>query len=102
MGHSIQNDHRRECITKHPHELYRKADQVCWGLVKGLAYLHEHRIAHMDIKPDDPLVDQNRCVKIIDFDVALQVKDEEVSGRLGPKHWMAPLTGSINKTSSWA
>jgi len=78
------------CITKHPHGLYRKADQVCWGLIKALAYLHEHCIALMDIKPDNLLVDQNRCIKIIDFDVAIQVKDEEVSGRRGTKHWMAP------------
>src|SRR5260221_9554907 len=29
-----------------------KVSQLCLGLIMGLAYLHEHRIAHRDIKPD--------------------------------------------------
>jgi serine/threonine protein kinase len=27
-------------------QLYWKAAQVCWGLIKGVAYLHKHCIAH--------------------------------------------------------
>ena len=30
----------------------RKVSQLCLGLIKGLSHLHEHRIAHRDIKPD--------------------------------------------------
>ncbi|KIY47125.1 kinase-like protein, partial [Fistulina hepatica ATCC 64428] len=61
-------------------------------LIKGLAYLHELCIAHRDIKPDNLLVDQDFCLKIIDFDLAIQVKDEdeEVSDHCGTKGWEAP------------
>jgi serine/threonine protein kinase len=45
-----------------------------WGLIKGLAYLHEHRIAHRDIKPDNLIRDQDFLLKIIDFDVAIKVR----------------------------
>ena len=69
--------------------------QVCLGLIKGLAYLHEFCIAHRDIKPDNPLVDQDFCLKIIDFDIAMRLKDEdeEVDDQCGTKHWMAPEVG---------
>ncbi|KAH9961316.1 hypothetical protein BC827DRAFT_1267685 [Russula dissimulans] len=42
-----------------PGALYDEVSQVCRGLINGLAYLHEHCIAHGDIKPDNLLVDDN-------------------------------------------
>jgi len=75
-----------------PQKLCGKVTEVCWGLIKGLAYLHGLCIAHRDIKPDNLLVDQAFCLKIIDFDIALQVKneDEEVDDHCGTVHWIAP------------
>jgi serine/threonine protein kinase len=73
-------------------QLYGKVAQVCWGLINGVAYLHTYRIAHRDIKPENLVVDGDFCLKIIDFDVAMQVKgeDEVVEGQCGTKGWMAP------------
>jgi serine/threonine protein kinase len=51
-----------------------KVSQLCLGLIKGLAYLHEHRIAHRDIKPDNLFVNNNNenfRLIITDFDVAM-------------------------------
>ncbi|KAI9512458.1 hypothetical protein F5148DRAFT_1373161 [Russula earlei] len=78
-----------------PDELYGAVAQVCQGLIEGLAYLHRHYIAHRDIKPDNLLVDRDLGLKIIDFDIAMQVKDEneKVDDRCGTKHWMAPEIG---------
>ena len=75
-----------------PQQLRGKVTEVCWGLIKGLAYLHGLYIAHRDIKPDNLLVDQAFCLKIIDFDIALQVQDEEeeVDDHCGTEHWIAP------------
>ena len=72
--------------------LKSKAVQLCLGLIKGLAYLHERCIAHRDIKPDNLVVDRDLCLKIIDFDSALQVEDEDdkVDDYCGTKYWMAP------------
>jgi len=69
-----------------------KVSKVCLGLI-GLAYLHEHRIVHRDIKPDNFLVNENFYLKkIIDFDIAMRVEDEdeEVDDQCGTKNWMAP------------
>jgi Protein kinase domain len=69
-----------------------KVAQVCWGLIKGVAYIHNLYIAHRDIKPANLVVDRDFCLKIIDFDVATQVNDEDevVDGQCGTKGWMAP------------
>jgi serine/threonine protein kinase len=56
------------CIVIAPKLLESKVTQVCWGLIKGLAYLHELCIAHRDIKDED----------------------EEVDDECGTKYWIAP------------
>ncbi|KAF8263659.1 kinase-like domain-containing protein, partial [Lactarius quietus] len=65
------------------------------GLIEGLAYLHEHNIAHRDIKPDNLVCDSNCRLQIIDFDVALQVQDENTltDKYRGTKGWTAPEMG---------
>jgi serine/threonine protein kinase len=66
--------------------------QLGCGLVKGLAFLHEHKVAHRDIKPDNLVCDDTFCLKIIDFDAAIEVEDEntEVDEYRGTKGWTAP------------
>ncbi|KAI0688991.1 kinase-like domain-containing protein, partial [Cytidiella melzeri] len=61
-------------------------------LIYGLAYLHRLSIAHCDIKPANIVVDRYFCPKIIDFDCAIQLKDEdeEVVGSCGTEGWTAP------------
>jgi serine/threonine protein kinase len=75
-----------------PRQLDAKVTQVCWGLIKGVAYLHKFCIAHRDIKPENLVVDRDFCLKIIDFDVAMEVNDENevVEGQCGTRGWMAP------------
>jgi hypothetical protein len=89
-------------IENAPQQLESKAVQVCWGLIKGLAHLHELRIAHRDIKPDNLVVDQDFCLKIIDFDIAMQLKDEDekVDDACGTKHWIAPEV--VNKSTTYS
>ena len=66
-----------------------------WGLVKGLAYLHEHKVAHRDIKPGNLVCDGDFCLKIIDFDIAIKVQDENtmIDGYRGTENWTAPEMG---------
>ncbi|KAH9016259.1 kinase-like domain-containing protein [Lactarius pseudohatsudake] len=73
----------------------RGRDQLGRGLIKGLAYLHEHRIAHRDIKPDNLVCDDVFRLQIIDFDVAIEVQDEntEVDEYRGTEDWTAPEVG---------
>ncbi len=90
-------------------KLGRKVVQVCSGLIDGLEYLHRHGIAHRDIKPDNLVVDGEFRLQIIDFDIAMRVKDEdeEVDDQCGTEGWMAPevakkLRHSPIKADRWA
>ena len=41
----------RDYLEFAPNVSDSKVSQICLGLIKGVAYLHEHLIAHRDIKP---------------------------------------------------
>jgi serine/threonine protein kinase len=92
VGHSPRNGFIAGYVSLTPDKLDGKVAQVCWGLIKGVAYLHEFCIAHRDIKPRNLVVDRDFCLKIIDFDVSMQVEDEDevVEGQCKTKGWMAP------------
>ena len=70
--------------------------QLGLGLIKGLAYLHKHKIAHRDVKPDNLVCDKYFRLQIIDFDVAIQVQDEntKVDEYRGTEGWTAPEMGT--------
>ncbi len=95
-------DSIKDYVSFAPTQLYGKFAKICWGFIKGVAYLHKLRIAHRDIKPANILLDRrDLCVKIIDFDLAIQVEDEdeEVNDQCGSKHWMAP---EVEKNSMYS
>jgi serine/threonine protein kinase len=66
-----------------------------WGLIKELAYLHEHKVAHRDIKPDNLVCDDVFRLQIINFDVAMEVEDEntKIDEYRGTEGWTAPEMG---------
>jgi len=65
--------------------------------LEGVAFLHQHGIAHLDLKPDNVVVqgeDQSTSprLSIIDFDISEHVTGVEavLEGRCGTSGWRAP------------
>lgn len=75
--------------------LHGKIKQPCQSLIMGVAYLHANGVAHLDLKPDNLVYDAAAQLKIIDFDLAVRVKDEEqeIEGYRGTPGWTAPEIG---------
>ncbi|KAJ2928829.1 hypothetical protein H1R20_g8123, partial [Candolleomyces eurysporus] len=74
---------------------HKRVKQPCQSLINGVAYLHANRVAHLDLKPDNLLYDAAGQLKIIDFDIAVLVRDEEekIEGYRGTHGWTAPEIG---------
>ena len=78
------------------------AEFLCTQFIEGVAFLHQHKVAHCDIKPGNVVVDTKLESKtsprlyIIDFDIAQFVESEETmtEGWCGTPPWIAPELGS--------
>ncbi len=66
--------------------------------VQAVSFMHRNSIAHLDLKPDNILVDMKkppRHLWITDFSVSVWVDDEDevIEGYIGTPGWMAPEIG---------
>lgn len=75
--------------------LHSQLVQFCRDLIEGLAYLHRHGVAHLDVKPGNLVYDNRGHLQIIDFDSAVRVssEDEKITGLYGTRGWRAPEIG---------
>ncbi|CAL4979922.1 unnamed protein product [Urochloa decumbens] len=72
--------------------------QICYQIIKGIClglhYLHERHIIHLDVKPDNVLLDDSMVPKIADFGLSRLLgegKSRMVTQRNhGTKRYMAP------------
>ncbi|XP_019193418.1 PREDICTED: G-type lectin S-receptor-like serine/threonine-protein kinase SD2-5 isoform X2 [Ipomoea nil] len=75
--------------------------KIMLDIAKGLAYLHEdcnHKIIHLDIKPQNILLDQNFNAKVADFGLSkLVAKDQSkvVTTMRGTPGYIAPECSSL-------
>ncbi len=72
-------------------------------LVEGISFLHEHNIAHLDLKPENfvcrlAAAAPSPRLLIIDFGTSIRVKDAEteVEGYRGTPNWTAPEVGEAS------
>ncbi|ODQ63569.1 Pkinase-domain-containing protein [Nadsonia fulvescens var. elongata DSM 6958] len=64
--------------------------RIAEGVLSGLSYLHERRIIHRDIKPQNILLDTNGQVKLCDFGVSGEVVNSLATTFTGTSYYMAP------------
>ena len=84
----------------------RSRDPSVWELLvmqflEGVSFLHKSKIAHLDLKPGNVLVDDTQPtpqLAIIDFGMSKCVDNEEtnVTGFRGTPSWTAPEVGNPN------
>jgi len=83
-------------IKSQPDGNYAEADAavVLRQICEGLKYMHEHKIAHCDLKPDNFLFqtdDKHSALKIIDFGMSKWVKRRKYFKSLrGTPYYIAP------------
>ncbi|THH06518.1 hypothetical protein EW145_g4040 [Phellinidium pouzarii] len=73
-------------------------------LARGMTFLHDRNIAHLDVKPDNLVYTSEYRLQIIDFDTSVFVEseDEEMKGYIGSEGYMAPEIESRNGEVSYS
>ena len=77
---------------------------LCFQFIEGVAFLHQHNVAHFDLKPENVVVDTKYKLEtsprlfIIDFNLAQFVQSEETmaEGWCGTPPWIAPELGLMD------
>ncbi|KAH9983818.1 kinase-like domain-containing protein [Russula compacta] len=88
-------------------QLRQRPDDVvslCLQFLEGVAFLHQHNVAHCDLKPGNMVIDTKSESElsprlfIIDLGLAESVENEETmtEGWCGTSSWIAPELGSRN------
>jgi CheY-like chemotaxis protein len=66
-------------------------ERIVLQLVDVVAHAHRHRIVHRDIKPENIIVRRDGTVKLLDYGVAKELKDKDISTTMvGSRPFMAP------------
>jgi eukaryotic-like serine/threonine-protein kinase len=82
---------RDEPVAVRPLDDESRIRDVLAQLATAVAFLHQSGTVHRDIKPSNVMVDRNDRVVLLDFGVAAELADEELTReRVGTLAYMAP------------
>ena len=81
-------------VERYEH-LNRDLLSIVHQFLEGVALLHSKYVAHLDLKPSHVLVNKDRSVYIIDYDLSMRLKDVTAvtSGYQGTEGYTAPEIG---------
>ncbi|MDH3964875.1 MAG: protein kinase [Deltaproteobacteria bacterium] len=66
-------------------------ERIILQLVDVVAHAHKNRIVHRDIKPENVLIGSDGLLKLLDYGVAKELKDKNISSTMvGSRPYMAP------------
>lgn len=75
-----------------------QAQQIFFQILLGLSHIHGMKIAHLDIKPENIFLDENKNVKIGDFGVSDYFEENELTNSTcGTKYYVSPECISGNE-----
>ena len=85
-------------------KLEENLHSIVGQLVDGVSFMHRYGVAHLDLKPQNILVDGHGQLWIIDFGVSVQVKsiDDLRTGFVGTPGYTAPEVGEKYYSPIWA
>lgn len=88
----IEGDTFREYSIKHLNDFnyYRQLLAITRDISSGLAYVHQKRIIHGDIKPDNIMITYDMIPKLVDFGIACETTNTCCQSLSGTPDYRAP------------
>lgn len=87
----LQNGSLFAFLRNRPNELSpTERTIIALDVAAGMAYMHEQRVIHRDLKSLNILLDENKRAKVGDFGLSRLLNYEPMSGLVGTAQWMAP------------
>lgn len=90
----IPGDNLKVLINKRSEATKMHREEILISAAKGLAFMHQNHYLHLDVKPENFLVDTRDrfypIVKLTDFDLACSVDQARRSRQVGTPAYMAP------------
>ena len=78
-------------IVKHNKLPERESCAFFHEIIAGIEYIHKLHIVHRDLKPENLLLNENKCIKIVDFGLSNTYKlDETLKTACGSPCYAAP------------
>ena len=90
----VDGSNLKVLINQRSEALRMHRDEILLGAAKGLAYMHQKKLLHLDVKPENFLIDYSDrfepVVKLTDFDLACTVEQGRNTRPAGTPAYMAP------------
>ena len=82
-------------------KFYQTLLKIFYGVIRGLNYLHDQKLIHFDIKPDNVLLNSFDYPVITDFGLSIYAPKGNTNGGRGTLLFMAPeIVQGIDKPTS--
>ncbi|GAB6106326.1 protein kinase domain-containing protein [Fusibacter bizertensis] len=99
VAHIINNKAKRE-------ERLQRIDQIVLSAIKALNALHNEGILHLDLKPENVIIDDHNNVFIIDFSTSIFMnRKEEINHFVGSWGYISPevmlATSHVDESSDY-
>lgn len=64
--------------------------RIGWAVANALAYAHEHKVVHRDVKPSNVMVAKDGRIVLADFGLAMDLRQGTLGESFGTPHYIAP------------
>ena len=74
----------KERFARHDEVLLEHVAQILIDMGTGLEHMHESGFMHLDFKPENVIISSNGAVRLVDFDLAMQIPEKPVTLKKNP------------------
>jgi len=80
----VEGANLKELYARHDPVLLENVAQIIIDMAEALEHVHESGFMHLDFKPENVLISRNGSVRLVDFDLAMEIPGAPVKLKKNP------------------